>query len=169
MALESLFDRRSRSMFSEFDRRRAKPRPSRMKKIRKSLFLGEDIIRAAQLRGLPLADYIAHLHAHHTSLHAANVATVYRGFALLEMARVPVDPAYFELVYGVLGEETGTRFQKEITENKPQALPRAAARLLGADTRVAAMEAIFLASTRASVMHEGYLEGARLLEASLYR
>jgi hypothetical protein len=31
------------------------------------------------------------------------------------------------------------------------------------------MEAIFLASTRASVMHEGYLEGARLLEASLYR
>lgn len=169
MALESLFDRRSRSMFSEFDRRRVKPRPSRMKKIRKSIFLGEEIIRAAQLRGLPLTDYIAHLHAHHTSLHAANVATVYRGFALLEMARVPVDPAYFELVYGVLGEETGTRFHKEITENKPQALPRAAARLLGADTRVAAMEAIFLASTRASVMHEGYLEGARLLEASLYR
>lgn len=169
MPLESVFDRHTRLLLAEFDQRRIAPRPSRMKKIRKSLYLGEDIIRAAQHRGLALGEYIAHLHAHSASLHAANVASVYRGFALLEMARVPVDPAYFDLVYGVLGEETGTRFHQEITENKALALPRAAAKLLGTDTRVAAMEAIFLAATRASVMHEGYLEGARLLEASLYR
>ncbi|MDX6767792.1 MAG: hypothetical protein SFU85_13505 [Candidatus Methylacidiphilales bacterium] len=169
MPLDSLIDHPGRSLLAEFDRKQRRLHLSPMKKTRKSVYLGDDLIRAAQHRGLSLADYIAHLHAHHTSLHAAQVASVYRGFALLEMARVPVDPAYFELVYGVLGEETGTRFHKSITENKPLALPKAAAQLLGADTRVPAMEAIFLAATRASVMHEGYLEGARLLEASLHR
>jgi hypothetical protein len=140
-----------------------------MKRLRKSIYVGEDIIRAAQHRGLSLGDYVAHLHAHQASIHVANVASVYRSFALLELARVPVDPAYFELVYGVLGAETGERFHKEVKESAPLALPRAAARLLGADTRVPAMEAIFMAASRASVMHEGYLEGARLLEASLSR
>jgi hypothetical protein len=140
-----------------------------MKRLRKSIYVGEDIIRAAQHRGLSLSDYVAHLHAHQASIRVAHVASVYRSFALLELARVPVDPAYFDLVYGVLGAETGERFHKEVKESTPLALPRAAARLLGADTRVPAMEAIFMAAARASVMHEGYLEGARLLESSLFR
>jgi hypothetical protein len=74
------------------------------------------------------------------------VASIYRSFALLEMARVPVEPAYFDLVEGVLGEKEGHDFQKKIKNGSHYALPKAAAELLGADTRASAVEAIFMAS-----------------------
>ena len=139
------------------------------KKTRKSVYVSQEIIESARHRGITLNDYIAHLHANQKSIRVAHVASVYRGFALLEMARVPVDPAYYDLVYGVLGEETGRTFHKKASTGKDHAVAQAAAQLLGPDTRVSAIEAVFMAASRASVMHEGYLEGARLLEATLYR
>gem|GEM_PF-1160538 len=170
LPLQSLFDNRSWSLLHEFDEKRELAHVLDMKtKVRKSIYVTEEIIRGAQHRGLSLADYIAHLHANQRSIRVAYVASVYRGFALLEMARVPVDPAYFDLVYGVLGDEDGTNFRKLAASGKEHALPQAAARLLGADTRSAAVEAIFMAASRASVMHEGYIEAARLLEATIYR
>lgn len=166
----SFFDTFSRSIHAEFDLQRQKLIISDMSnKVRKQIYLSKEIIEAAQQRGLPLGDYISILHNSQRSVRVAHVASVYRSFALLEMARVPVDPAYFNLVEGVLGEQEGHEFQKKIKNGSHYALPRAAAELLGADTRVAAVEAIFMASARASVMHEGYIEAARLLEATLYR
>lgn len=138
-------------------------------KIRKQVTLQKELVEAAQQRGIPLSEFISFLYASQRSIRVAHVASIYRSFALLEMARVPVEPAYFDLVEGVLGEKEGHDFQRKIKNGSHHALPRAAAELLGADTRVAAVEAIFMASTRASVMHEGYIEAARLLEATLYR
>ncbi|MEM6821173.1 MAG: hypothetical protein AAF558_04370 [Verrucomicrobiota bacterium] len=139
------------------------------KKVRKHVYLPEEVVRAAQKKGSSLGDYIAFLHHSQTSIRTSHVASIYRSFALLEMARVPVDPAYFDLVDGVLGKDIGHEFQVTIKTGEPYALPKAAAALLGADTRVSAVEAIFMASARASVMHEGYIEAARLLEATLAR
>jgi hypothetical protein len=139
------------------------------KKIRKHVYLPEEIIRGAEVKGLALGDYIAHLHHNQGSVRVAHIASVYRSFALLEMARVPIDPAYFELVEGVLGEIDGREFRTKINAGEPYAVPKAAAQLLGADTRCKAVESIFMASSRASVMHEGYIEAARLLEATLTR
>ncbi|MDZ4789179.1 MAG: hypothetical protein SH807_09590 [Blastochloris sp.] len=170
MPVPSFFDNRSWSILHEFDQKRELVQALDMNaKVRKSIYITDDVIRNAQHRGLSLSDYIAHLHANQRSIRVAYVASVYRGFALLEMARVPVDPAYFELVYGVLGEEDGAVFRKAASSGKEYSLPQAAAQLLGADTRSAAVEAIFMASARASVMHEGYIEAARLLEATIYR
>jgi hypothetical protein len=168
--LASWFDRGSRSFFAEFDRkRRFYLGPAMQPKVRKSVYVTREVIDAAQSRGLALGEYLNHLHASQRSLRVAHVTSVYRGFALLEMARVPVDPAYYDLVNGVMGEEDGLAFRSLASSGKPHALPKAAAQLLGPDTRVAAVEAIFMASFRAGVMHEGYLEAARLLEATLYR
>lgn len=157
------------SQFSSFDvKLKRRPRPM-SQTIRKQIHIPEEVIRAAQARGLALSDYIAHLHYQQSSVRVAHVASVYRSFALLEMARVPVDPAYFDLVEGVLGKSDGLTFRLAVGSGESYALPRAAAALLGADTRTTAVEAIFMAATRASVMHEGYIEAARLLEASLAR
>ncbi|NJK90973.1 MAG: hypothetical protein HC904_03530 [Blastochloris sp.] len=170
MPAESIFENRSWSILHEFDQERKLHHPPDMKtKTRKSLYVTEEMIQSAQHRGLSLSDYLAHLHANQRSIRVAYVASVYRGFALLEMARVPVDPAYFDLVDGVLGEEDGIAFRKLGGSGKEHAVPHAAARLMGADTRCAAVEAIFMAASRASVMHEGYIEAARLLEATIYR
>ncbi|MDD5262867.1 MAG: hypothetical protein PHD76_13560 [Methylacidiphilales bacterium] len=170
MPVESMLDYSSRSLLAEFDVKRTRFYPITMiKKTRKAVYVADEIIEAARHRGISLADYIAHLHANQRSIHVAHVSSVYRGFALLEMARVPVDPAYYDLVYGVLGEETGKNFHKKASTGKEHAVAIAAAQLLGPDTRVSAVEAIFMAASRASVMHEGYLEAARLLEATLYR
>ena len=158
------------SLLAEFDVKKTRLHPITMtRKIRKIVYLNDEIIESAKHRGITLSDYIAHLHANQRSIRVAHVASVYRGFALLEMARVPVDPAYYDLVYGVLGEETGKNFHKKASTGKEHAVPVAAAHLLGPDTRVSAVEALFMAASRAGVMHEGYLEAARLLEATLYR
>ena len=159
-----------KSLLAEFDVRKKPLHPINMtRKNRKIVYLNNEIVEAAKHRGITLGDYMEHLHANQRSIRVAHVASVYRGFALLEMARVPVDPAYYDLVYGVLGEETGKTFHKRASTGKDHAVPIAAAHLLGPDTRVSAVEAIFMAASRASVMHEGYLEAARLLEATLYR
>lgn len=157
-------------MLWEFDIRRERLFPPDMqKKVRKNIYLLPEVVEAAQQRGLSLGDYIAHLHMNQRSIRASYVASVYRGLSLLEMARVPVDPAYFELVNGVLGEADGEKFRREASTGEPQAVHKAAANLLGADTRTSAVAAIFSTAERAGVMHEGYLEAARLLEATLYR
>ncbi|MGF1677701.1 MAG: hypothetical protein ACFCUX_00750 [Candidatus Methylacidiphilales bacterium] len=170
MGFESLLTFKH-SRFREFDVRVERWVPPAMNqgKIRKSVYVAEEVIRAAAVKGLGLGDYISHLHHSQSSVRVAHVASVYRSFALLEMARVPVDPAYFDLVEGVMGEAEADSFRVTIKTGAPYALPRAAAALLGADTRTAAVEAIFMASTRASVMHEGYIEAARLLESTLAR
>ena len=49
------------------------------------------------------------------------------------------------------------------------ALVRAAAQLLGADTRRSAVQALLIAASRSQVLHEGCIEAARLLEATFYR
>jgi hypothetical protein len=168
--MESIFDNRSWSLLHEFDQKREfSHTPDMNTKVRKSIYLSEEVVRAAQHRGLPLGDYLSHLHANQRSIRVAYVSSIYRGFALLEMARVPVDPAYYDLVYGVLGDEDGAVFRKQASSGKEHSVPQAAAQLLGADTRSAAVEAIFMAASRASVMHEGYIEAARLLEATIYR
>jgi hypothetical protein len=166
----SLFDTFSRSIHAEFDVKNQKLIAIDMSsKVRKHVYLSKEIVEAAKQRGLSLGDYLAILHNSQRSVRVAHVASIYRSFALLEMARVPVEPAYFDLVEGVLGEKEGHDFQKKIKNGSHYALPKAAAELLGADTRASAVEAIFMASARASVMHEGYIEAARLLEATLYR
>ena len=48
-------------------------------------------------------------------------------------------------------------------------LAGAAALLLGADTRRSAIQALLLAAQRSQVLHEGFIEAARLLEATYYR
>ncbi len=169
MATDSILNR-SHSRFHEFDDILPRRKSYVMsEKIRKHVYLPQEIIRGAEVKGLSLGDYIAHLHHNQGSVRVSHVASVYRSFALLEMARVPVDPAYFELVQGVLGEKVGKQFRTLVNSGEPYALPKAAAELLGADTRSVAVESIFMAATRASVMHEGYIEAARLLESTLTR
>jgi len=41
--------------------------------------------------------------------------------------------------------------------------------LLGADTRTSAVRALLLAASRSQVLHEGFIEAARLFEATYYR
>jgi len=160
----------SHSRFWEFDvqfqNTKALPMPD---KIRKHVYLPREVIRGAEAKGLSLGDYLAYLHHNQGSVRVAHVASVYRSFALLEMARVPVEPAYFDLVEGVLGEVDGRTFRVTVQSEASNALPKAAAALLGDDIRATAVEAIFMASARARVMHEGYIEAARLLEATLSR
>jgi hypothetical protein len=113
----SFFDTFSRSIHAEFDLKRQKLITSDMSsKVRKHIYLSKEVVEAAKQRGLSLGDYIAILHNSQRSVRVAHVASIYRSFALLEMARVPVDPAYFDLVEGVLGEEEGHIFQKKNKE-----------------------------------------------------
>lgn len=169
LALKSILNR-THSRFTEFDAilPRRKPYPM-SEKIRKHIYLPQEVIRGAEAKGLSIGDYIAHLHHNQVSVRISHIASVYRSFALLEMARVPVDPAYFDLVSGVLGEKTGNQFRSKVNSGSNYALPQAAAELLGADIRSNAVESIFMAASRASVMHEGYIEAARLLESTLTR
>lgn len=161
---------RSISLFPEFDRR--KPRLyslSVMLRTRKNVLLSPEIIEAAKERGLALGDYIQQLHQNQRSSRIAYAASIYRGFALLEMARVPIDPAYFELVDGCMNAEDSLAFRVLAASGEDNALVRAAAGLLGADTRKSAVQAVLLAAQRAQVLHEGFIEAARLLEATFYR
>lgn len=169
MLLDSMLDH-THSRFWEFDARlRPYKVPTMSEKIRKHIYLPKEVIRGAEAKGVSLGDYIAHLHHKAGSVRVAHVCSIYRSFALLEMARVPVEPAYFDLVEGVLGEVDGKRFRGTVQSGEPYALPRAASALLGDDIRTEAVKAIFMAAARASVMHEGYIEAARLLESTLIR
>ncbi|MEM1060119.1 MAG: hypothetical protein AAGK14_12790 [Verrucomicrobiota bacterium] len=160
----------SLSMLGEFDRRLPKHYPLDVaKKVRKQVSVPQEMIEAAKSREVSLSDYVAQLHFNQRSARVAYVASVYRGFALLEMARLPVDPSYFDLVDGVLGEVTGREFRLEAGSGNPGALAKASAELLGADTRASAVEAVLVAAQRAQVLHEGFIEAARLLEATYYR
>lgn len=138
-------------------------------KIQRSVRVGRELIDAAKDQGLSLSDYLAVLHRNQRSVRVAYVASIYRSFALLELARLPLDPAYYQLVSGVMGEEDGKVFRVAAGSGAPLALPRAAAALLGSDTRAQAVEGILLAAHTANLLHEGFIEAARLLEATYYR
>lgn len=170
MLIDGQIFNHSHSFFAEFDQRREKLYPLEVSvKARRSVTISLEVIEAAKQRGVTLGDYISQLHNHQRSSRVAFVSSIYRGFALLEMARVPVDPAYFELVHGVLGESDCNKFRHTASSGVDHALPKAAARLLGADTRSSAIEAVLLAAQRAQVLHEGFIEAARLLEATYLR
>lgn len=158
------------SFFPEFDHR--KPRlypPDVSPKIRRSVTLSTEVIEAAKQRGMSVGDYVLQLHHNQRSARIAYVASIFRGFALLEMARVPIDPAYFDLVDGCMSAEESREFRVLASSGEDNALTRAAARLLGADTRRSAVQALLLAASRSQVLHEGFIEAARLLEATYYR
>ncbi len=158
------------SFFPEFDRREPRLYPLDMSpKTRRTVTVSLEIVEAAKQRGMNLGDYILQLHHNQRSARVAYVASIFRGFALLEMARVPVDPAYFELVDGCMSEDAGREFRLLASSGEDNALPRAAALLLGADTRRSAVQALLLAAQRSQVLHEGFIEAARLLEATYYR
>jgi len=158
------------SFFPEFDRREPRLYPLDMSpKTRRTITVSLEIVEAAKQRGMNLGDYILQLHHNQRSARIAYVASIFRGFALLEMARVPVDPAYFELVDGCMSETEAREFRLLASSGEDNALPRAAALLLGADTRRSAVQALLLASQRSQVLHEGFIEAARLLEATYYR
>jgi len=161
---------RSISVFPEFDLRKPRLYPLDVAtRTRKSVLLSPEVVEAAKLRGLAIGEYIQQLHQNQRSSRIAYAASIYRGFALLEMARVPVDPAYFELVDGCMSETESREFRILASSGEDNALVRAAAQLLGADTRRSAIAALLLAAQRAQVLHEGFIEAARLLEATFYR
>ena len=158
------------SLFQEFDQRRPRLYPLDVAaKTRRTVTLSQELIEAAEQRGMKLAEYIQRLHQNQRSARIAYVSSLYRGFALLEMARVPVDPAYFELVEGCMSEPESREFRILASSGEDNALVRAAAQLLGADTRRSAVQALLIAASRAQVLHEGFIEAARLLEATFYR
>ncbi|MEM9446535.1 MAG: hypothetical protein AAGA18_14410 [Verrucomicrobiota bacterium] len=168
--LDSYLDQYSWSLFAEFDHRRKKFYPLDVQaKVRKTVTLSKEVISAAEQRGLRLSEYVQELHVLQRSTRVAYAATIFRSFALLEMARVPVEPAYTELVHGVMGSEDGEAFQKIIASGIDDALIIASAKLLGADIRASAVEAVLQSAKRANVMHEGFLEASRLLESTFYR
>jgi hypothetical protein len=161
---------RSISVFPEFDRRQPRLYPLAVAhRTRKSVLLSPEVVEAAQQRGLSLGDYVQQLHQNQRSSRIAYAASLYRGFALLEMARVPIDPAYFDLVDGCMNAEESLAFRVLAGSGEDHALVRAAAQVLGADTRRSAVQAVLLAAQRAQVLHEGFIEAARLLEATFYR
>ena len=158
------------SFFPEFDRRKPRLYPLDMSpKTRRTVSVSLEIVEAAKQRGMNLGDYILQLHHNQRSARVAYVASIFRGFALLEMARVPVDPAYFDLVEGCMSSSESREFRLLASSGEDNALPRAAALLLGADTRRSAVQALLLAAQRSQVLHEGFIEAARLLEATYYR
>lgn len=170
MLTDGLIFSRSISFFPEFDLRKPRLYPLTVPhRTRKSVLLSPEVVEAAKQRGLSLGDYIQQLHQNQRSSRVAYAASIYRGFALLEMARVPVDPAYFDLVDGCMNEEDSRDFRIVAASGEENALPKAAARLLGTDTRQTAVQAILLAAQRAQVLHEGFIEAARLLEATFFR
>lgn len=158
------------SLFQEFDQRRPRYYPlDVLPKTRRTVTINREIVEAAKQRSMSVGDYILHLHHNQRSSRVAYVASIFRGFALLEMARVPVDPAYFELVEGCMSAEESREFRALASSGEDNALTRAAAKLLGADTRRSAVQALLLAAQRSQVLHEGFIEAARLLEATFYR
>jgi hypothetical protein len=158
------------SLFQEFDQRRPRLYPLDVAaKTRRTVTVSQEVIEAAEQRGMKLADYIQRLHQNQRSARIAFVSSLYRGFALLEMARVPVDPAYYELVDGCMSETESREFRIMAASGEDNALVRAAAALLGADTRRSAVQALLIAASRSQVLHEGFIEAARLLEATFYR
>lgn len=161
---------RSISVFPEFDLRRKRLYPLDVSpKLRRSVTISMEVVEAAKQRGMSLGDYVLQLHHNQRSSRVAYVSSLYRGFALLEMARVPVDPAYYELVDGCMSVEESLAFRILASSGEDNCLVRAAANLLGADTRRSAVQALLLAASRAQVLHEGFIEAARLLEATFYR
>lgn len=170
MLTDGFFSTHSLSMLGEFDRCQPKLYPLDVaKKIRRQVTVPQEIIEAAKSREVSLSEYLNQLHFNQRSARVAYVASIYRGFALLEMARLPIEPSYFDLVDGVLGEDIGKEFRQEAGSGHNNALANASARLLGADTRAPAIEAVLIAAQRAQVLHEGFIEAARLLEATYYR
>ena len=170
MLTDGFLFNRSRSIFQEFDQRRPRYYPLDVSpKTRRSVTLSPEIIEAAKQRGMSVGNYVLHLHQNQRSSRVAYVASIFRGFALLEMARVPIDPAYFELVEGCMNVDEGREFRLLASSGEDNALVRAAAQLLGADTRRSAVQALLLAAQRSQVLHEGFIEAARLLEATYYR
>jgi hypothetical protein len=160
----------SKSLFQEFDRRKSRLYPLDVSPTtRRNITLSLEVVEAAKQRGMSLADYILQLHHNQRSSRIAYVSSIFRGFALLEMARVPVDPAYFELVDGCMSADESREFRTLASSGEDNALTRAAAGLLGADTRRSAVQALLLAASRSQVLHEGFIEAARLLEATFYR
>jgi len=160
----------SLSFFQEFDQRRPRHYPLEVSpKTRRTVTISLEIVEAAKQRGMSVGDYVLQLHHNQRSARVAYVASIFRGFALLEMARVPVDPAYFELVEGCMSETESREFRILASSGEDNALVRAAAKLLGADTRRSAVQALLLAASRSQVLHEGFIESARLLEATYYR
>ena len=158
------------SFFQEFDQRRERLYPLDVAaKIRRTVSFSPEIIEAAEQRGVSVSDYILRLHQNQRSARIAYVSSLYRGFALLEMARVPVDPAYYELVEGCMSEDESRDFRVLASSGEDNALVRASAALLGADTRRSAVQALLIAASRSQVLHEGFIEAARLLEATFYR
>jgi len=158
------------SLLQEFDQRKPRLYPLDVSpKTRRSVTLNLEIIEAAKQRGMSVGDYILQLHQNQRSARVAFVSSLYRGFALLEMARVPVEPAYYELVDGCMSEDQSKEFRILASSGEDYALVRAAAQLLGADTRRSAVQALLIAASRSQVLHEGFIEAARLLEATFYR
>lgn len=155
---------------SRFDPHRQRHYDHRVQaRLKRSVQVGPEVVAAAKERGLSLSDYVAILHQNQRSVRVAYAASIYRSFALLELARLPLDPAYYQLVESVMGAEEGKTFRALAGSGAPLALPRAAAALLGADTRARAVEGILLAAHSANLLHEGFIEAARLLEATQYR
>jgi hypothetical protein len=170
MLTDGILFNHSISFFQEFDQRRARLYPIDVSpKTRRTVSLSPEIIEAARQRGMNLGDYILQLHQNQRSARVAYVSSLYRGFALLEMARVPIDPAYFDLVEGCMSGDESREFRILASSGEDNALVRAAAQLLGADTRRGAVQALLIAASRSQVLHEGFIEAARLLEATFYR
>ncbi len=80
-------------------------------KTRRTVTISLELVEAAKQRGLSIGDYALQLHHNQRSARVAYVSSIFRGFALLEMARVPVDPAYFELVEGCMSETESREFR----------------------------------------------------------
>ncbi len=158
------------SFFQEFDQRRQRHYPLDVSpKTRRTVTISNEVIEAAKLRGMSVGDYVLGLHHNQWSARVAFVSSIIRGFALLEMARVPIDPAYFDLVDGCMGETDSREFRILAASGEDNAVVRAAAQLLGADTRRSAVQALLLAASRSQVLHEGFNGSARLLEATYYK
>ena len=84
----------SKSLLAEFDQRKTRLYPLDVSpKTRRTVTVSLELVEAAKQRGMSLGDYVLQLHHNQRSARVAYVSSLYRGFALLEMARVPVDPA----------------------------------------------------------------------------
>src|SRR5260221_7043893 len=145
------------SFFQEFHQRRPRLYPLDVSpKTRRSVTLSLEVVEAAKQRGMSVGAYVLQLHHNQRSVRVAYVSSIFRGFALLEMARVPVDPAYFELVDGCMSKSEGREFRILASSGEDNALVRAAAQLLGADTRRSAVQALLVAASRSRGLHEGF-------------
>src|SRR3984957_8650490 len=119
------------SLFQEFDQRKPRLYPLAVPpKTRRTITLSAEVLDAAKQRGMSVGDYVLQLHHNQRSARVAYVSSLYRGFALLEMARVPIDPAYFDLVEGCMSEPESREFRVLASSGEDNALVRAAARLL---------------------------------------